>query len=782
MPETVIQRIGRYEILQEIGRGAMGVVFKARDPLIGRAVAVKTITSGVAESSDLLERFYREARAAGGLQHPNIVTIYEMAESGGAPFIVMEYLEGESLEKLIARKPSLPLATKVGYVVQACRALDHAHRHGVIHRDVKPANIVVTRDGVVKVVDFGIARLADASKTQTGTLVGTLAYLSPERIRGEQADARCDIWAMGVVLYELLAYQRPWAGENHAALLISILQNEPTSIRQFVPQCPAALERVVLKVLHKDEKQRYPSMDALLKNVEHVYASLTREGSRAATQKGIPSASGEQPQDGAAQIPGAESDAQAAQTVLLPSPLPMSPAATPIPVGAASSAKSGARRPARRASRPGRTALAACAIVAIIVLAALAVLRRDQGLAMAAHRGWAQIVNLASRGPAAHLLPVASLPNTRTPAPPASAEAQTSPTAGVATPDAGSDTALKPASSSLPSISSGLSIEDQQRFLMNLARQAADLQNFKGARQQLDEAEKLNGPMNDAIADLRRQFSAQVHGAELERVAEEEQTLFDKAMAYLKAGDVDDAEESLREILTLPEGAHRLLEAARYIDQVIPERRHEEQLWAAAQLVSNARDTGDLVTAIKAFDEVLAIGGRHEQGARQKHDALITELIRSDAEKNRMTAPIVSNADQWQVTQLKNRFDDLVLKGDAAALAQLQQLQSKFQSIAEAQGPLAMDARDYLVNVTPKAQMYIEDRLAVAESNVSPNTAYVNDVQEYNRTVAAQNASMLRDKVLPLFREIAQSGGIRAKEAQRYVGVLIPEALSKSDQ
>jgi hypothetical protein len=224
------------------------------------------------------------------------------------------------------------------------------------------------------------------------------------------------------------------------------------------------------------------------------------------------------------------------------------------------------------------------------------------------------------------------------------------------------------------------------------------------------------------------------------------------------------------------------LEAARYIDQVIPERRHEEQLWAAAQLVSNARDTGDLVTAIKAFDEVLAIGGRHEQGARQKHDALITELIRSDAEKNRMAAPIVSNADQWQVTQLKNRFDDLVLKGDAAALAQLQQLQSKFQSIAEAQGPLAMDARDYLVNVIPKAQMYIEDRLAVAESNVSPNTAYVNAVQECNRAVAAQNASMLRDKVLPFFREIAQSGGIRAKEAQRYVGVLIPEALSKSDQ
>jgi len=196
-----MQQIGRYEILQEIGRGAMGVVFKGRDPLIGRAVAVKTITAGVTEDADLLERFYREARAAGGLQHPNIVTIYEMAESGGAPFIAMEYLEGESLEKLIARKPALSLGTKVGYVVQTCRALDYAHRRGVIHRDVKPANIMVTRDGIVKVVDFGIARITDTSKTQTGALLGTLAYLSPEQLRGQHADARSDIWALGVVLY-----------------------------------------------------------------------------------------------------------------------------------------------------------------------------------------------------------------------------------------------------------------------------------------------------------------------------------------------------------------------------------------------------------------------------------------------------------------------------------------------------------------------------------------------------------------------------------------------------
>src|SRR5260370_15272418 len=162
-----MQQIGRYEILEEIGRGAMGVVCKGRAPRLGRAVAVKTITAGVAESADLLERFYREARAAGGLQHPNIVTIYEMAESGGAPFIAMEYLEGESLEKIIARKPALPLATKVSYGAQACRALEYAHRRGVVHRDIKPANIMVTGDGLVQVVDFGIAHLTDTTETHT---------------------------------------------------------------------------------------------------------------------------------------------------------------------------------------------------------------------------------------------------------------------------------------------------------------------------------------------------------------------------------------------------------------------------------------------------------------------------------------------------------------------------------------------------------------------------------------------------------------------------------------
>jgi serine/threonine protein kinase/tetratricopeptide (TPR) repeat protein len=752
MPQIEKQQIGRYEILEEIGRGAMGVVFKGRDPLIGRAVAVKTITSGGAESADLLERFYREAQAAGGLQHPNIVTIYELAESNGTPFIAMEYLEGESLEKLIARRPALPLATKVGYVAQACRALDYAHRRGVVHRDVKPANIMVTRDGMVKIVDFGIARLADTSKTQTGMLLGTLAYMSPEQIREQHADARCDIWALGVVLYELLAYQRPFTGENHAALLLSILQKEPPSIRQFVPECPVALERVILRSLRKDEKERYPSMEALLKDVENVSSFLAREGSK-----------------DVAHMPLAKTSVQSAPTVVLAAN-PISPASHPA--GAAPIATPGALQPvkiipkelARPASHPWRNAAATCLLLAVIVLGAIGVARRDTALGIVRRY---------------NMLAVAIRPDSRqnvnAPAPSvATPLAPSAPTADAATSDSGSDPALPPAPSSAPSV------EDQQRYLIGLAQKAADWQDFKGAQQQLDEAAKLNGPLNDVIADLRRQFSAQSHGAELERVAGEEQTLFDKAMAYLKAGDLDDAEESLREILTLPEGGHRLSEAARYIDQVIPERRQEEQLWTAAQLIPNSRDPGDLLTEIKAFDEVLAVGGRHEQGARQKHDALIADIIRSYAERNRMLAP-VSNADQWQVTQLKNQFDDLVQRGDAAALEQLQQLQSKFQSIAEAQTLLAIDAHDYLNNVIPKAQTHIQDRIAAAGSNSSANAAYINAVKAYDRAVAAQNAAMLRD-LLPIFRQITQSGGARAKEAQRYAEVLIPAALKKSGQ
>jgi len=184
---------------------------------MNRMVALKTMTTSVGDNPNLLERFYREAQSAGFLQHPNIVTIYNLGDEGGAPFIAMELVDGPNLDDLITRRSELPLPLKLVYSVQACRTFDYAHKRGIIHRDIKPGNVMVNKEGRVKVVDFGIARVLEASKTQTGTLIGTFSYMAPEVFHGEHASERSDIWSFGVLLYELLTYKQPFAGESPAA-------------------------------------------------------------------------------------------------------------------------------------------------------------------------------------------------------------------------------------------------------------------------------------------------------------------------------------------------------------------------------------------------------------------------------------------------------------------------------------------------------------------------------------------------------------------------------------
>jgi eukaryotic-like serine/threonine-protein kinase len=272
-----LEKLGKYLILGELGRGAGGVVYRARDPIINRLVALKTITTGLAEFPDLLQRFYQEAQSAGGLQHPNIVTIYDMGDEQGVPYIAMELLEGESLDQLIGRRTPLPVPLKLTYALQACRALDYAHKRGIIHRDIKPDNVMLTKDGTVKVVDFGIARVLETSKTQTGMLLGTFAYMSPEQYHGEHADARSDIWSFGVLLYELLAYQRPFKGQTPASLMHGICQLEPPPLLAVAPECPPALEKVIQKVLQKSADERYQSMEELLLDLDPICKSLQSE-------------------------------------------------------------------------------------------------------------------------------------------------------------------------------------------------------------------------------------------------------------------------------------------------------------------------------------------------------------------------------------------------------------------------------------------------------------------------------------------------------------------------
>jgi eukaryotic-like serine/threonine-protein kinase len=267
----VQQLLGKYEIIAEVGRGAMGAVYKARDPLIDRLVALKTITGGSTAQNNLLDRFYQEARSAGALQHPNIVTIYELGHEKNTPFIAMEYLEGESLDRIIEQHPVLPLSVKLGYIVRVCDALAYAHQHNVVHRDVKPANIMVTKEGVVKVVDFGIARLTDMSMTQPNMMIGSRAYMSPQLYKGERADARSDIWAVGVSLYELLAYKRPFTGDSEAELMFHIIYERPEELMGLSPECTEELAAIVGKMLEKKSEDRYQSMDDLMHAIEPIW-------------------------------------------------------------------------------------------------------------------------------------------------------------------------------------------------------------------------------------------------------------------------------------------------------------------------------------------------------------------------------------------------------------------------------------------------------------------------------------------------------------------------------
>lgn len=277
MDQKVVQKIGKYEIVAELGQGGMGVVYKARDPFIGRLVALKTITPELVSDPEILKRFYREAQSAGTLQHPNIVTIYDLGEADGRPYIAMEFVEGESLQSYISRRAVIPLAAKLNLVQQFCEGLGHAHKHGFVHRDVKPANILVTNDGKVKVVDFGIVHLESTNLTKTGMFLGTIHYASPEQINDGRVDKRSDLWSVTCVVYELIAYKKAFDGSNIAAIIAKVLSTEPEPLSRCCPGVPTDLDAVISKGLKKNIEERYQSLDEMLGDLLPVSRSLQQE-------------------------------------------------------------------------------------------------------------------------------------------------------------------------------------------------------------------------------------------------------------------------------------------------------------------------------------------------------------------------------------------------------------------------------------------------------------------------------------------------------------------------
>jgi serine/threonine-protein kinase len=277
--------VGRYEVISELGQGAMGIVYKAMDPKINRLLAIKTIRFSdefePEKIREVKERFMREAQIAGKLAHPSIVAVYDVGEDYDLTYMAMEFLEGESLQKYCRKGFLLPLR-KILYVVsEVALALDYAHRQGVIHRDVKPANVMILKDGKVKVTDFGIAKAVSSSQTKSGIVLGTPNYMSPEQINGHDLDGRSDIFSLGVVFFELLTGVHPFRGKNLTNLFYQITQVKHPSPREINPKVPNPVEQILDKALSKKPEQRFQTcsdfaryLKAMINRIDQVRAKV----------------------------------------------------------------------------------------------------------------------------------------------------------------------------------------------------------------------------------------------------------------------------------------------------------------------------------------------------------------------------------------------------------------------------------------------------------------------------------------------------------------------------
>ncbi len=305
MEQSATKRFGRYEVQNELGRGAMGVVYKARDPQIDRLVAVKTVSMRGHDpeaEKEFRMRFLNEAQAAGRLHHPGIVAVFDVGEDEGSgdPYIVLEYVAGEALNRVLAREHKLPLARALQIAEEVARALDYAHEQGVTHRDIKPGNIMITEDGHAKIADFGIAKLNLAHFTLPGRLLGTPAYMAPEQLTGEGADGRSDLFSLGVILYAMVTGHSPFQGDSATTVCFKVANREPVPASALDLNLPRDLDAVIARAMAKDPAQRYQRGAELADDLAQLRTmrlpgtttSFTNLGARSRTGTAIPPLSG----------------------------------------------------------------------------------------------------------------------------------------------------------------------------------------------------------------------------------------------------------------------------------------------------------------------------------------------------------------------------------------------------------------------------------------------------------------------------------------------------------
>jgi serine/threonine protein kinase len=256
----VMETLGRYEVIERLGQGSMGTVYKARDPIMGRDVAIKRILDQVftgQEGNEFRERFFREARAAGRLAHPGIVTVFDVSEHEGIPFLVMEYVAGRTLQSILQLDERMDLNRVCDIGIQLADALDYAHQNGVVHRDIKPANILVTNEGRVKIADFGVAKLAESQATAAGRILGTPAYMAPEQFIGTPVDGRADLFSVGVVVYCMATGEKPFSGDTVLGVQYRVMHTSPVEPGKLNPAMPEELEGIILKSIEKNPARRY---------------------------------------------------------------------------------------------------------------------------------------------------------------------------------------------------------------------------------------------------------------------------------------------------------------------------------------------------------------------------------------------------------------------------------------------------------------------------------------------------------------------------------------------